>query len=258
RAAVLDAQAATDAAKKNFEDTFVRAEIDGRAGRAEMELGALTSGPADLLTTVEQVDPIYVFFHPSDQEVLQWRRDIASKRLLLPPGVLDVQAVLADGSVLGETGKLNFFDVAFQPATGSLQVRAVFPNPKHTLLPGQFVRVRVLGVKRTNAILVPQRAVQQGLNGPYVYVLGDSNRVATRNVAAAAWQGTQWLIDQGLRPGDKVIVDGTQKIAANSPVRPVDYRPEADTTLKLGSDTAIIAPPSAAPPIRDSAKRGRP
>ena len=125
---MLEARArGADAAKKDYDDSFVRAGIGGRAGRALMELGAVTSGPTDLLTTVDQVDPIYVYFNPSDQEVLQWRRDIAAKRLVLPQGVLDVQATLADGSVFRQTGKLNFIDLALQPGTGALQLRAEFP-----------------------------------------------------------------------------------------------------------------------------------
>jgi membrane fusion protein (multidrug efflux system) len=215
-----------------------------------MEVGALTSGSGDQLTTVDQVDPIYVYFNPSDQDVLQWRRDIAAKRLALPRGVLDVQATLSDGSVFGQTGKLNFVAVALQSNTSALQLRAEFPNPQHTLLPGQFVRVRLLGLKRNDAILVPQRAVQQGLSGPFVYVLGDSNKVSARPVAATAWQGTQWIIDSGLRPGDKVVVDGIQKIRPDTPVRPVAYDPKSDTTLAVQADSAVIAPPSAAPPIQ--------
>jgi membrane fusion protein (multidrug efflux system) len=250
RAAVLDAQAAVSAAKKSYDDTFVRAEVSGRAGRALMELGALTSGPTEQLTTVDQVDPIYVYFNPSDQDVLLWRRDIAAKRLVLPGGTLDVQATLADGSVFGQMGKLNFVAVALQPTTGALQLRAEFPNPQHTLLPGQFVRVRLLGLKRNNAILIPQRAVQQGLTGSFVYVLADSNKVRARTVTAAAWRGTQWIIDEGLRPGDKVIVDGAQKIMPDAPVRPVAYHPESDSTLAVTPDTTVIAPPSAAPPIQ--------
>jgi membrane fusion protein, multidrug efflux system len=257
RAAVLDARAAVDAAKKSYDDSFVRAEISGRAGRALMELGALTSGPTEQLTTVDQVDPIYVYFNPSDQDVLQWRRDIAAKRLVLPPGMLDVQATLADGSVFRQTGKLNFVSVALQTTTSALQLRAAFPNPQHTLLPGQFVRVRLLGLKRNDAILVPQRAVQQGLSSPFVYVLADSNKVSARNVAATAWQGTQWIIDQGLRPGDKVVVDGAQKIVPGAPVRPVAYRPERDTTLAARPDTTVIAPPSAAPPIQPTPMVGK-
>ncbi len=256
RAAVLDARAAVDAAKKDYDDTYVRAEVGGRAGRALMELGALTSGPNDQLTTVDQVDPIYVYFNPSDQDVLQWRRDVAAKRLALPGGVLDVQATLADGSVYGQTGKLDFVAVALQPNTGALQLRAEFPNPRHILLPGQFVRVRLLGLKRNDAILVPQRAVQQGLAGPFVYVLGDSNKASARNVSATVWQGTQWIIEKGLDPGDKVIVDGTQKIVPDAPVRPVAYRPETDSTLAVRPDTTVIAPPSAAPPIQPSTTLG--
>jgi membrane fusion protein, multidrug efflux system len=256
RAAVLDARAAVDAAKKNYDDSFVRAEVSGRAGRAIMEVGALTSGLGDQLTTVDQVDPIYVYFNPSDQDVLQWRRDIAAKHLLVPRGVLDVQATLADGSVFSQTGKLNFVAVALQPSTGALQLRAEFPNPQHTLLPGQFVRVRLLGLERNDAILVPQRAVQQGLTGPFVYVLADSNKVSARTVTATAWQGTQWIIEDGLRPGDKVIVDGAQKIVPDGAVRPVAYRSESDTTLAVRSDTAVIAPPSAAPPVQATAQAG--
>ena len=257
RAAVLDARAAVDAAKKNYDDTFVRAEVRGRAGRALVEVGALTAGPTDQLTTVDQVDPVYVYFNPSDQDVLRWRRDIAAKRLVLPKGVLDVQAILADGSVFRQTGKLDFIALALQPSTGSLQLRAEFPNPQHILLPGQFVRVRLLGLKRNDAILVPQRAVQQGLTGPFVYLLGDSNKVNARNVTATSWQGIQWIIEDGLQPGDKVIVDGVQKVVAGRPVRPAAYHPESDSTLKVPGDTTVMAPPSAAPPIRPTPDPGR-
>ena len=256
RAAVLDARAAVDAAKKNYDDTFVRAEVGGRAGRALMELGALTSGPSDQLTTVDQVDPIYVYFNPSDQDVLQWRRDIAAKRLELPKGVLDVQATLADGSVLGQTGKLDFVALTLQQNTGALQLRAEFPNPQHTLLPGQFVRVHLLGLERTDAILVPQRAVQQGLTGPFVYLLADSNKVTARPIGGTVWQGTQWIIDDGLQPGDKVIVDGAMKIAPGAPVRPVAYDQKRDSTLASRPDTAVIAPPSAPPAISSAPERG--
>ena len=221
-----------------------------------MELGALTSGPTEQLTTVDQVDPIYVYFNPSDQDVLQWRRDVAAKRLVLPRGVLDVQATLADGSIFGQTGKLNFVDVALQPTTGALQLRAEFPNPQHTLLPGQFVRVRLLGLKRNDAILVPQRAVQQGLSGLSVFVLADSNKLSSRTVSATAWQGTQWIIENGLRPGDKVIVDGAQKVTPGGTVRPVAYQPEKDTTLAIRMDSTTIAPPSAAPPIQATPQSG--
>jgi len=223
------AQAAADQAKKDYDDTFVRAEIAGRAGRALLELGARVTGPGDLLTTVERVDPIYVNFSPSDQDVLRWRRDVKDGRLVMPKGPLAVQVTLADGTVYPRTGTLNFTDLALQPATGTQELRAELENPQHLLLPGQFVRVRLLGLKHPGAILVPQRAVQQGLGGAFVYLLDAGDKVATRSVIATAWDGGSWLIAQGLAAGDRIVVDGLQQVAPGSPVRAVAYQPAADS-----------------------------
>ena len=161
---------------------------------------------------------------------------------------LAVQVTLADGSLLPAAGELNFADLALQPATGTLQLRAQLKNPQHILLPGQFVRVRLLGLKRPGAILVPQRAVQQGLGGAFVYVVGDSGKVAARDVVATSWDGGSWLIEQGLQPGDRVVVDGVQKVAPGQPARPVAYRPAADSAATEAQDSALIAPPAA--PLR--------
>jgi len=250
RAAVQAAQAAVDRAKKDYDDTFVRAEIAGRAGRGMLDLGARVTGPSDLLTTVEQVDPVYVNFSPSDQEVLRWRRDIATRRLLVPARVLAVQVTLADGSIFPGTGQLNFVDLALQPLTGTLSLRAEFRNPQHVLLPGQFVRLRFVGLKRPNAILVPQRAVQQGLDGAFVYVVEDSNKVAARHVVATSWDQGSWLIEQGLRAGDRVVVGGVQKVAPGQRATPVAYRPAVDSSAAGVRDSALIAAPSAPPKIK--------
>jgi membrane fusion protein (multidrug efflux system) len=250
RAAVQAAQAAVDRAKKDYDDTFVRAEIAGRAGRAMLDLGARVTGPSDLLTTVEQIDPVYVNFSPSDQEVLRWRRDIATRRLLVPARVLAVQVTLADGSIFPGTGQLNFVDLALQPLTGTLSLRAEFRNPQHVLLPGQFVRLRFVGLKRPNAILVPQRAVQQGLDGAFVYVVEDSNKVAARHVVATSWDQGSWLIEQGLRAGDRVVVGGVQKVAPGQRATPVAYRPAVDSSAAGVRDSALIAAPSAPPKIK--------
>src|SRR6184192_3383411 len=244
------AQAAVDQTKKDYDDTFVRAEISGRAGRAQLELGARVTGSGDLLTTVEQVDPIYVNFSPSDEDLLRLRRDIADGRLVMPPAphALAVQVTLADGSLFPATGELNFADLALQPATGTLQLRAQLKNPQHVLLPGQFVRVRLLGLKRPSAILVPQRAVQQGLTGAFVYLVTDSGKVAARSVVASSWDGGSWLIEQGLDAGDRVVVDGVQKVAPGQPARPVAYRPAPNSAAAGAQDSALIAPPAA--PLR--------
>ncbi|PYP44731.1 MAG: efflux transporter periplasmic adaptor subunit [Gemmatimonadetes bacterium] len=251
RAAVQAAQAAVDRAKKDYDDTFIRAEIAGRAGRALLDLGARVTGPSDLLTTVEQIDPVYVNFSPSDQEVLRWRQDIATRRLLVPARVLAVQVTLADGSIFPGTGQLNFIDLALQPTTGTLSLRAEFRNPRHVLLPGQFVRLHFVGLKRPDAILVPQRAVQRGLAGAFVYVLGDSNRVTVREVVATSWDRGAWLIEQGLRAGDRLVVDGIQKVAPGQLATPVAYRPAVDSSAAAGGgDSAVIAAPSAPPKIK--------
>jgi len=252
RAAVQAAQAAVDRAKKEYDDTFIRAEISGRAGRALLDMGARVTGPSDLLTTVEQVDPIYVNFSPSDQEVLRWRQDIATRRLLVPARVFAVQVTLSDGSLFPGTGQLNFVDLALQPATGTLSLRAEFRNPRHVLLPGQFVRLHFVGLKRPDAILVPQRAVQRGLAGAFVYVLVDSNRVAVQDVVATSWEHGAWLIERGLRAGDRVVVDGVQKVAAGQRATPVAYNRAADSSVAGGGggDSAVIAAPSAPPKIK--------
>lgn len=243
RAAVQAAQAAVVTAKKNLDDTDVRAEITGRVGRAQMVLGALVRGPTDLLTTIDQLDPIYVNFNPSDQDVLAWRRGVADKRLSIPHGVLRVRATLSDGSLYPLTGKLNFVDLAVQEQTGTMQLRAEFPNPQHTLLPGQFLRVSLQGIQRHGVMLVPQRAVQQGLTGPYVYVVDSAGQAAQRPVAASVWHGTEWVVDSGLAPGDRVVVDGVQKIMPGVPVRAVAYKPPPAPGGEAGTDTIPIAAP---------------
>src|SRR5437762_9310966 len=161
------------------------------------------------------------------------------------PHALAVQVTLADGSLFPATGELNFADLALQPATGTQQLRAQLRNPQHVLLPGQFVRVRLLGLKRPSAILVPQRAVQQSLNGAFVYVLDDSGKVAARNEVATSWDGGSWRIEQGLEAGDRVIVDGVQKAAPGQPARSVAYRPAAASAATAAEDSTPIAAPAA-------------
>jgi membrane fusion protein (multidrug efflux system) len=236
RAGVDQSRGAVDEAKKNFDDTFVRAQISGRAGRALLVLGARVTGPSDLLTTVEQVDPIYVSFNPSDRDVLEWRHNEATRKMIAA-GKLKVAITLSDKSVFPHQGTVTFVDQSLQYNTGTLLLRASVPNPEHILLPGQFVRVKPLGITRDSALLVPQRAVQQGLAGTFVYLLGPNNTAMARDVSATTWDGGRWLIDQGLKPGDQVIVDGTLKVGPGRPVNPTPYDAAKDSTLKQSGDT---------------------
>jgi len=236
RAGVDQARGAVDEARKNYDDTFVRAQISGRAGRALLVLGARVTGPSDLLTTVEQVDPIYVSFNPSDRDVLAWRHNETTRKMIAT-GKLKVAITLSDKSTFPHLGVVNFVDQSLQYNTGTLLLRATVPNPEHILLPGQFVRVKPLGITRDSALLVPQRAVQQGLSGTFVYLLGPNNTAMARDVSASTWDGGRWLIDEGLKPGDQVIVDGTLKVGPGRPVHPTPYDAAKDSTLRQSGDT---------------------
>ncbi len=227
QAGLAQGKANADRAKKDYDDTFVRAEITGRAGRAALPLGARVTGPADVLTDLQQIDPIYVYFSPSDLELLRIRRAEAAGTLILPRGKMEVEVHLSDGTPLPSKGKLDFADLSLDSRTGTQQLRAEFRNPQHILLPGQFVRVRILGGTRRNAILVPQRAVLQGLSGAYVYVLVEGDTARARTVVTSDWEGDGWIIESGLTGGERVIVDGTQRVIAGRPVR---IAPAADSS----------------------------
>ena len=177
------------------------------------------SGPDVLLTTVSQIDPIYVLFGVSDEERLKLARETDAGRLTLPKdGQFEVTVKLADGSVHGEAGKLNFSDVRVSGNTGTSEARAELPNPGGLLHPGQFVRVTLKGAQRPGAIMVPQRAVLEGPKGKFVYVVNSESRAEPRPVELGDWQGNAWIVTAGLNPGDKVIVDGVMKIGPGAPV----------------------------------------
>ena len=242
RSEVELAQAAVDAAKKDLDDTVIRAEIAGLVGRARLELGARVSGSADLLTTIDELDPVYVTFHPSSQQLLAWQQDPQARALLaatsegqgvtqagrtVNAGGVAVRAVLPDGSLLPRVGHINFMAPSLDSASGTQEFRAQFMNADHRLLPGQFVRVRLEGFQRSAALAVPQRAVQQGLGRQFVYVVGSGDSVVARDVKTGSWSGSLWLVDSGLVAGDRVIVDGIQKVAPGRVVKPV---PLADSS----------------------------
>ena len=235
--AELDAGNATLVqARKDFEETTVRAEIAGRIGRALLEVGARVTGPADLLATIDVIDPVYVVFRPSTQQLLAWRQDPGAKRLIQPGSALRVQITLPDGTVLARTAQLDFVAPSLDPTTGTQEFRAKFANADQLLAPGQFVRVRLTGFTRESALAIPQRAVQQALGRQFVYVVGKGDTVSARDVQPGPWSGSLWIIDRGLAPGDRVIADGAQKTGPGQPVRPVAA--DSATTSTAGSRPA--------------------
>lgn len=222
------AQATLDQAKKDLDDTKVRAEIEGRVGRTQLEVGARVTGSGDLLTTIDRVDPVYVTFRPSSQTLLAWQERPRARELARPGSALEVRVVLPDGSTLPRAGRLDYVAPVQDAATGTQEFRAIFQNPDRLLMPGQFVRVRLVGFARDSALAVPQRAVQTSLGRQFVYLVAPGDTVAARDVQPGPWSGDRWIIDKGLVPGDRVIVDAVQKVAPGRPVRPM---PQGDTAL---------------------------
>jgi membrane fusion protein (multidrug efflux system) len=195
---VESAQAAYDDARKSREDAVVRAEIGGRIGRTQLEVGARVTGPADLLTTIEQLDPVYESFHPSIQDQQQWTREPRSRALIQRGSPLVVRVVLPDGTELARKGKLDYVSPSVDPATGTQELRASFDNGERTLVPGQFVRVRLQGFERDSALAVPRRAVQQSLDQQFVLGVGKGDTVAARDIEAGTWSGGWWVGEGGL------------------------------------------------------------
>jgi membrane fusion protein (multidrug efflux system) len=223
RASVDDARGTVDAAQKNLSETTVRAQISGRIERTMLDVGARVTGPADLLTTIDVLDPIYVTFRPSTDEQAEWRRSPGYARAIAPGGSARVEATLPDGHSFPTEGRIGYIDPVVDPQTGTQEYRAEFANPNGIMLPGQFVRVRLHGLAHKDAIVIPQRAVLQQMGGQMVYVVGSDNKVASRDVKATAWTGSDWLISTGLAAGDRVVVDGVQKIHPGAPVHATPF-----------------------------------
>ena len=200
-------------AKLNLGYTRVESPIPGVTSRALKSEGSLVSGPDVLLTTVTQTDPMYVNFGLSESEQSRLARDAAAGKLLLPKdGKFEVVLRFEDGTTYAKPGRLAYSDVRVSGSTGTSDARAEVPNAEGRLRPGQFVRAILKGAVRPDAIAVPQRAVMEGPQGKLVYVLGAESKAEPRPVTVGEWSGTDWIILEGLKPGDKVIVDGLMKV----------------------------------------------
>ncbi|RDZ26247.1 efflux RND transporter periplasmic adaptor subunit [Lysobacter silvisoli] len=223
-AAVKQAEAALANARINLGYATVRAPIDGRAGKQQVTEGALVGqGTATLLTTVDQVDPLYVNFSLSVSELEQVRRAQAGGGA----SQTQVQVILPDGTPYERTGTMDFSGDVVDPATGAIALRARVPNPDKTLLPGTYVTLKATLGTQTNAFLVPQAALQRDPAGSYVLTVGADGKVARKDVAADRTQGPNWVISRGLAAGDQVVVSGIQRAQPGQPAKAVPYQPDA-------------------------------
>lgn len=216
---LLAAQVRVKEAKLNLEWTRVEAPINGVTSRAVTSEGSLVSGPDVLLTTVTQVDPIHVLFGIPDNERLRLNREVEEGRVQWPQdGRFDVTVILADGSEYSRKGVVNFTDARVNISTGTSEARAELPNPDMTLRAGQFVRVRLSGALRPAAFKVPQRAILEGPQGKFVYIVDGESKAAIRPIEVGEWTGEDWVVTKGLTAGETVIVDGVLKLGPGAPV----------------------------------------
>lgn len=223
QADVMAAKSALESARLNLEYATVRAPISGRIGRALVTEGALVGqGEATPLAVIQQLNPLYVNFTQSSTEVLNLRKALDAGEVKGVGRQAEVQVVMEDGSVYPHAGKLLFSDLAVDPATGTVALRAEVPNPDAFLLPGMFVRARVQQAVAEQGITVPQRGLQRGPQGAFVMVVKDG-KAEVQPVTTGAAQGDVWVIMSGLKGGEQVIVEGLQKVKPGAPVKAVPF-----------------------------------
>ena len=253
------ARAAVQGGQISLGYATVTAPISGRIGRALVTEGALVGqGEATPLAIVQQTNPMYVNITQSASDALQLRRSIASGKFNRASGAdaASVRIMLEDGSVYPSPGKLLFSDLTVDPTSGQIALRAQVPNPNGLLLPGMYVRVRLEQAEAPRGILLPQQAVQRGTAGDSVMVVGDDGKVATRPVKIGSGQGGNWIVLDGLKPGENVMVDGFQKLRGGAPVKPVPWQPPGSapaagaTPAPASASGPATAPSGAASPVR--------
>ncbi|GGK14114.1 efflux RND transporter periplasmic adaptor subunit [Luteimonas terricola] len=245
-AAVQAAQSAVESANINLGYATVRAPISGRAGKQQVTEGALVGqGTATLLTTVDQIDPLYVNFSMGAGELDQVRAMQLDR-----DGPVAVQVLLPDGSAYAHAGEMDFSGDSVDPETGAVSLRATLPNPERRLLPGTYVTlVATLGVQH-GVFTVPQAAVQRDATGPYVLVVGADDTVARKDITTARAEAGSWIVTAGLAPGDRVVVSGLQRAQVGQPATATPWQPPAApaTPGAAPASTPATTPAPAAPP----------
>jgi len=230
-AGLAEAKARLQKAELDLGYTIIKAPVSGLAGQAMLREGAYVAANSATakLTYVAKLNPIWVDFSISQNESTKMRSELTSGRMTKPKNDnYSLNLELSDGSLYPQTGKLNFAAPTFNRETGTYLIRGEIANPKGILKPGMFVKAFVKGMERPNAILIPQKAVQQTANGHVVYVVSGTGSAELRPVTVGEWVGQDWLINSGLQAGDKVIVEGFQKLAPGAPVKVVTPAPAAD------------------------------
>lgn len=234
-AAVQAGKAALDGTRINLGYATVRSPIDGRAGNQQVTEGALVGqGAATLLTTVDQIDPLYVNFSISVSELQQVRS--------LQPGDAgqsEVQLLLPDGTAYAHKGVLDFSGDVVDPATGAVTMRARIPNPDKALLPGTYVTLKATLGQLSNAFLIPQAAVQRDASSAFVLVVGHDGMVARQDIEAEHSQGSNWIVTKGLSSGEQVIVSGLQKAQPGKPAKPSPWRADDTPPAAAGKPGAV-------------------
>ncbi|HWI11942.1 MAG TPA: efflux RND transporter periplasmic adaptor subunit [Burkholderiaceae bacterium] len=253
---VATGRANLQTAQINLGYATVTAPISGRIGRALVTEGALVGqGDATPLATIQQINPMYVNFTQSTTDVLRLRKAVESGKFrrvggddlgAAGAGALPVRVILEDGSDYGQPGKLLFSDLTVDPTSGQITLRAEVPNPTGLLLPGMYVRVRLEQARAEAGIVVPQQAVTRGSTGDSVMVVGADGKVAPRPVKIGSSVSGQWVVLDGLKPGEQVMVDGFQKLRGNAPVKPVPWNPAASAASAAGAASAASGPAAAA------------
>ncbi|MDW2980959.1 MAG: efflux RND transporter periplasmic adaptor subunit [Rhodanobacter sp.] len=242
-AAVQAAQANVQTARINLGYASVTAPIAGRAGQQQVTEGALVgNGEATLLTTVDQIDPLYVNFTLSVDALEQMRQAQSSGNVTLAePDKASVRITLPDGSTYGEPGVLDFSDTTVNPATGAVNLRAVVPNPRHNLLPGMYVTLKAQLGQQHKVFLIPQQAVLRDTAGAYVMTIGADNKVMRKDVTLGGMAGGDWVVSAGLQAGDQVVVSGVQNAKVGAPAKPTPWHP-----APVAGASAAAAPGSTA------------
>lgn len=220
KASVLSAEGAYRDAQLKLDYATIRSPLTGLASKTSKQEGSyIPQGQESLLTYVAKLDPIWVTFTISENLVLRYEREIKLGKITPPENDnYQVQILLGDGTLHPYLGRINFTEPNIDPQTGTVLLRAELGNPEGSIRPGQFLRVRLLGAKRKNAIVLPQTAVLQGAKGHFVWVVNNSSKAEVRAVVVGSWIEDKWFIDQGLNPGDIVILDNLMKLVPGAPV----------------------------------------